>query len=452
MRILLINNLFQPEPNHLKGLAFARELQRRGHEVQVLTGFPNYPGGKLYPGYTMRWTREDMLEGVPVTRVAMYASHDASTRRRILTYVSTGLSQAIHALLLRKRFDVCHVYLGPITLLWPARLLQRLRETKVVADVQDLWPESVLDSGMLNRRLASRWLERICRDAYRRADGLVVLSPGFKELLCARGIDPGHIEVVYNWCEEFASPTSTPPDFPAGILRDQAFNIVYAGNMGKLQGLDTVLEAAKLVAARGAMAHFVLIGGGVEAERIRTRVEQEQLTNVRLFARMPLPQVNAIIARADLLLIHLGRSGLSRLAVPQKVQAYLFAGRPILLAMEGEALTLFQQSGAGLTCEPQNGRAMADAILRVMGLSAAEREEMGRHGRQFYYENLRFEKGVDRIESLFLRVIHGRRPVGTAELGLGNAPGQECRSGGAAREEGHIVNSTPDAERGETGR
>lgn len=412
MRILLINSLFQPEPNHLKGLSFAKELQSRGHEVHVLTGFPNYPGGRLYPGYRMHWTMHELLEGVPVTRVAMYPSHDGCARRRIMTYASIGLSQAIHALLAMKRFDVCHVYMGPITLMWPARVLQSLRGTKVVADVQDIWPESVLDSGMLGGGFVSRLLEKVCRTAYRKADGLIVLSPGFKELLCARGVDASRIEVVYNWCDESVSSHAQCKDVPANTLSDQTFNVVYAGNIGRLQGIETILDAARLVAASGVAANFVLVGGGVEFENMRKKIADENLSNVRLYGRLPFQQAKAILAKADLLLIHLVRSKLSSIAVPQKVQAYLSAGRPILLAVEGEALNLFKRANAGLACEPQNSRAMANAIMELMKLSVAERSEMGRRGQRFYHENLRFEKGVDRIESIFHKLVDGQRTSG----------------------------------------
>ncbi len=400
MRILLITNLFQPEPSHLKGLAYAKELQRRGHDVHVLTGFPNYPGGKLYPGYRMRWTMRETLDGVPVTRVAMYPSHDGSAVRRSLNYISIGISEAIHVLGLKRRFDVCHVCMGPITLMWPAQMLRRVQGTKVVADVQDIWPESVADSGMLKSGLALRILKTICLRAYRSADRLIVLSHGYKRLLSDRGIDSNRIDVVYNWCDESQSGVTAAGDIPSGILDASAFNMVYAGNLGKLQGLDTILDAAQLLASKGCSARLVLIGGGVDFERIGRRIQDERIANVILIPRMPLEQVNRVLSRADLLLIHLIRSGLSSIAIPQKLQAYLSIGRPILLAAEGDALDLFKQAEAGPACEPENPEAMASAILQCMELYPVQREELGRRGQQFYRDALNFRKGVDRIEQI----------------------------------------------------
>lgn len=404
MRILLVNNLFQPEPNHLKGLAFASELRRRGHEVRVLTGFPNYPGGKVYPGYRIRWTFQEELEGVPVTRVAMYASHDRSGARRALSYASLGASQAVHALTLRERFDVCHVYLGPITLMWPALLLRALRGTKVVADVQDLWPESVTDSGMMRSALAGRVLASASARAYRAADRLVVLSPGYKRALVERGVSEQRIEVVYNWCDESSTAGAGPSD---DLLAPAAFNVVYAGNLGKLQGIDTILDAAKLLSASEDAPQFTILGDGVEAPRLRQRVNDEKITNVRMPGRVPVHEVNGVLRRANLLVVHLEARPLTRIGIPQKVQAYLAAGVPLLLAAEGDAADLVRRSGAGVTCPPGEAAEMAAAIRRVAETPPAERARMGAAGSRFYRDELSFERGVDRIEKVFASLLPG---------------------------------------------
>lgn len=398
MRLLLINNLFQPEPNHLKGLAFAKALARRGHEVEVLTGFPNYPGGRVYPGYRVRWTARETMEGIPVTRVAMFASHDRSGARRILSYGSIGISQALHALALGRRFDLCHVYLGPITLLWPALVLRRLRGTRIVADVQDLWPESVTDSGMLRSRAAAHLLEAVCRRSHAAADRLIALSPGYRRALEAQGVPAGRIDVVYNWCDEAALGQAGEPrvaSAPGGPLR-----VLYAGNLGKLQGLDTVLDAAARLAGRsGATIH--LLGDGVDAERLRRRAEDERLGNVTFGGRVPAAEASAHLRAADLLLVHLLPTPLTRIGIPQKVQAYLAAGRPVLLAGEGDAAELVQRSGGGVVCPPGDPAALAEAIRGVEAMSPRARAELGAAGRRFYREELAFERGVDRIEAAF---------------------------------------------------
>lgn len=410
VKILLVNNLFQPEPNHLKGLAFAVELRRRGHEVHVLTGFPNYPGGAVYPGYRVSWTFEEELDGIPVKRVAMYASHDHSGFRRALNFVSLGASQALHCLTSRKRFDLCHVYMGPITLMWPALVLRARHGTKVVADVQDLWPESVMDSGMLRSPFAGRALDWLSRTAYRSADHVLVLSPGYRQALCDRGVEPRRVDVVYNWCDERQAPEA--PEAAAELVSGGAFHVVYAGNLGRLQGIDTVLDAAKLIAASRRDVRFLLVGGGVEAERLRLRVADERLTNVRMPGRLPSEAVNGILRRAGLLLVHLESRPLTRLGIPQKVQAYLAAGSPLLVAAEGDAADLVRRSGAGVICSPNDPAAMARAILEVLDAPEERIAGMRRAGVRYYRDELSFDRGVDRIESIFRKVL--RTPEGSS--------------------------------------
>jgi glycosyltransferase involved in cell wall biosynthesis len=403
VRVLIVTNIFQPEPSHLKGLSFARELQRRGHEVHVLTGFPHYPGGKVYPGYRIRWTMEENLEGVPVTRVALYPSHDRSGLRRAASYTSLGLSQALHCLVPARRFDLCLASLGPITSLWPAMVLRRLHGTPIVADVQDIWPESVTDSGMFRWRSAARMLETLSRRSYAAADCVLVLSPGYKRALVDRGIAAERIHVVYNWCDErsAAATGSCPPS----VLDEGAFNVVYAGNLGKLQGVGTILDAAARLAGSRPNVRIVLVGDGVEAEALRRRLGEDRLSNIRMVGRMSVRDTTAVLQRADLLLVHLDRRPLTRIGIPQKIQAYLAAGRPVLLAAEGDAADLLERSGGGTTCAPNDPVSMAAAIERFAVMSPEARDGIGRRGREFYRREMSFERGVDGIEDIFRAVV-----------------------------------------------
>lgn len=404
MRVLLITNLFHPEPNFLKGLEFAKELRRRGHDVHVLTGFPNYPGGKVYPGYRMRWTAREVIEGIPVTRVAAYPSHDSSAVRRIASYVSVGLSQAVHALFMRQRFDVCHVYLGPLTLMWPARVLRALTGCRIVADVQDIWPESVTDSGMLRSGLIARVLAAWCRRSYQTADRLIVLSEGYRRALIERGVSADKIDVVYNWSGPRAENEGVVPD---GALRPGAFNVVYAGNLGRLQALDTVLDAAKRCAGCTPPIDFIIVGDGIEAERLRRRVADEKLGNVRMLGRFAPGAAAAILGKADVLLIHLASTSLTQIGIPQKVQSYLASGKPILAAVSGDAAELVQRCGAGVVCSPEDPEAMSASVRKLVAMPDEDRAELGRIGRRYYEEELSFDKGVDRIEGVLRRVGGG---------------------------------------------
>ena len=402
MRILLLTQLFQPEPNHLKGLAFAQELLKQGHEVEVLTGFPNYPGGRLYPGYRMRLFQREKIGGVDILRIPSFLSHDRSGLRRLLSYVSFALSAACWGVFKVRRPDVVHVYQGAATLALPAMILRVLRGAPYVLDVQDLWPESVTGSGMLRVPFGEALLSVWCRLTYKLAARIVVLSPGYKLAIAGRGAPANKIEVVYNWCDETqcVAPVLHSKSRSAFLSEDK-FNVVYAGNMGKLQALEAVLHAAEILKDDVPGVQFVLVGDGVELARLREMVSTLKLANVRFVPRQDSEQIGAILKQADLLLVHLRDTPLGRVGIPQKTQAYLAAGRPILMAMKGDGAELVVHAHAGLSCEPEQPESIAAAIRAIVNMPSAERSAMAERARRLYEAELSFSVGTARMLSVF---------------------------------------------------
>lgn len=407
MRILLVTQLFQPEPNHLKGLEFARELVKQGHEVEVLTGFPNYPGGKIYRGYAMSTGLREVLEGIPVIRVPSYLSHSRSGLQRALSYVTFAISATILGLPRVKRPDVVHVYQGPATLALPAMILRALRGTPFVLDVQDLWPESVMDSGMMRLPAGKRLLDWWCGLTYRAASRIVVLSDGYRRLIAERGAPEGKIEVVHNWCDE--SGTAEAPADAEAFLDPSKFNVVYAGNMGKLQDLGTAIEAAAILQATDPQVRIVLVGDGIELEALKQGVRDRSLGNVQFIPRQPAARISAILSKAQLLLVHLKDTPLARVGIPQKTQAYLAAGRPLLIAMHGCGAELAVRAGGGVACPPGDPPAMARAIRSVAAMTPSERDDMARRGKEYYFRELCFAVGTKHMAKVLEAAAGGTR-------------------------------------------
>ena len=405
MRILMLTQLFYPEPNFLKGFAFARELVKQGHEVEVLTGFPNYPGGKIYSGYRQHWYQRETIEGVSVIRVPLYPDHSNSGFRRILCYLSLAFSSCVPGLFLVRRPDVVHVYQGPATLALPAIVLRLMRGVPYVLDVQDLWPESVTSAGMLKVSWLIFALAKWCDLAHWLAAKIVVLSPGYKKMLVTRGVSAAKIEVVYNWCDEdqickAASGKKTGDPFGSA----GRFTVVYAGNLGRIYALDAVLDAAFLLPESYRDILFVFVGGGVDAVRLKGLVSSKGLGNVRFIPRQPDSEVGAILKKADVLLINMRNDQLCQVGIPQKTQAYLAAGRPIIIANKGDAADLVAEANAGISCEPENPASIAAAVKKMYALSPEERESMGRNGRAYYEKHLAFKVGVQSMASIFTGV------------------------------------------------
>src|SRR5690606_2008039 len=207
IRILLITQWFDPEPT-FKGMVFARELVKQGFKVEVLTGFPNYPGGKIYPGYKIKLFQKESIDGVTITRVPLYPSHDKGALGRALNYMSFALTSMLYGLFFAKRPSVIYAYHPPLTVGISAAIIRFFRRAPMVYDIQDMWPDTLRATGMLSNERVLRGISRACDWVYKKADQLVVLSPGFKRLLIERGVPESKIEVIYNWCAEYSMPTS----------------------------------------------------------------------------------------------------------------------------------------------------------------------------------------------------------------------------------------------------
>jgi colanic acid biosynthesis glycosyl transferase WcaI len=401
MRILMLSQWFDPEPFY-KGIPFAKELVKLGHEVEVLTGFPNYPEGKLYNGYRIKFFQRETIDGIPVIRVPLYPSHDTSATKRIANYVSFSVSATLFGLALVRRPDVIYVYHPPATISFPAIILSFFYRIPFIYDIQDLWPDTLAATGMLDSAPALWMVDKWCWFIYSQAAKIVVLSPGFKEMLIKRGVSCDRIEVIYNWCDE---------DHFQGGVRDEnlarelglsdRFNIVFAGTMGRAQALDRVLDAAVLLREKYPRVQFVFVGGGIYVKRLKAKANELRLRNVLFLPRRPVSEIGAILNLADVLLVHLKDDPLFRITIPSKTQAYMAAGRPILMAVKGDGSELVKRAKAGLTCTPEKPQSVAEAVEKFFIMSHEELELMGSNGKRFYEQELSLHIGAQRFEKIF---------------------------------------------------
>lgn len=388
MRILYLTQWFEPEPNIIKGLPFVRALQAQGHKVTVVTGFPNYPTGRLYPGYRLAWRRREVVEGVEILRLPLYPSHDRSSLRRSLNYLSFFVSLLGFLLLRRRPYDLAYVYHPPITVGLAAALAGMLRPLPFILDVQDLWPDTIAATGMTGAQGLTGLLGAACRLTYRRAAAVVAQSSGMAAALEQRGVARDRLSTIHNWALEEAPPLASIGP------QNGSFRVVYAGNLGKAQQLETVIEAAALLVHETHPIEFLFYGDGVEADALRAQAAK--LPNVRFMGRVPHAAMPAILARADALLIHLADHPLFSITIPSKLQACLAAGRPILAGIAGEPAAILETSGAAKVVPPGDAAALAGATRRLASLSPARRAAMGAAGRAHYESQFSFAAGMDR--------------------------------------------------------
>jgi colanic acid biosynthesis glycosyl transferase WcaI len=412
MRAIFLTQWFHPEPGAIRGLPLAKLLRERGYEIKVLTGFPNYPGGKLYPGYRMRmWQREE-IDGVSVVRVPLYPSHDSSSLRRIANYASFALSAATIGTFLIGGADVGFVYHPPGTIGFPAMVLKASRRIPYIYHIADMWPESVVESGMIgngaSRKLATRFLSSWCKLVYQQAQAITVLSPGFKRLLVERGVPERKVHIIYNWTdEEVFQPLPKDTALKEQLGLDGRFNVVYAGNMGVFQGLDTVIKAAARLKGESGI-QIVMVGTGQKEAALKALASELRVGNVLFLGRRQYWEMPKIYSLADVLLVHLKDLPFFSATIPSKTQVSMACGRPLLMAVRGDSANLVEKAQAGLTCEPMNEVALADAILRLYRMDRDQLNCMGTMGRQFYLDEMSLETGGRRMDTLFHEVVKTR--------------------------------------------
>ncbi len=350
LRILFLTQWFTPEP-FFKGVEYVRRLRNFGHEVYVLTGFPNYPGGKLYEGYKIRPFQKDRIEGISVLRTALYPSHDNSSVGRIANYFSAHTLKA---------------------------------------------------TGMVNNphilKLTAKW----CRFIYRFADKIIVISPGFKTKLVSRNLDPDKIEVIYNCCDERnIYPRERDESLTNRLGLSEKFNIMFTGNMGLAQALDSVLDAAVLLIKHYPKIQFVFIGGGIDTDRLKRRVKGMRLTNTRFLGGVSPSEIGEILMLADVMLVHLKNDPLFEITIPGKIQAYMAAGKPIIVAVKGNAADLVQRARAGISCIPEDPQSIAEAVKKMYSMPQEILEELGKNGLKFYNEKLSLRVGLSKLNDVF---------------------------------------------------
>lgn len=399
-RLILLTQWFDPEPT-FKGLLFARELQARGFNVEVVTGFPNYPGGKLYPGYRLLPIQREVKDGISITRLPLYPSHGQSSLGRIMNYASFFLTAAMYLIFAARRADILYAYHPPLTVSLAAAVAKLFRRTPIVMDVQDLWPDSLGATGMIKASLPLRILGWLCRRVYSSATHIVVLSPGFKKLLVRRGVPHQKISVIFNWADEQAinQTFDAPPLAMTGAGR---FRILFAGNMGLAQDLDTILDAAKIVAQLNDKIEFCFLGDGLAGSDAKQRVKDEGIPNVIFFPKVPMSDVGAYLQAADVLLVSLRPDPLFEVTIPSKTQAYMSVGKPIIMAVAGDAADLIRDAGAGVITKPGDANDLAKAALQLAQTPESQVRKMGQCGQKFYNDNLSISLGVAALVRIFL--------------------------------------------------
>jgi colanic acid biosynthesis glycosyl transferase WcaI len=399
LRVLIVTQYFWPEAFRVNDLALG--LRERGHEVTVLTGMPNYPTGRLFPGYGLTRPARESFEGIPVLRVPLIPRGSGSRARLALNYAWFVASACLLGpLRARGAFDVVLAYEpSPITVGMPAALMRRLKRAPLLFWVQDLWPESLAATGAAPSPLVLGPVRALVRFIYRRCDRVLVQSQGFRSRVEAVGAPPAAVRYFPNWAEAYYRPLEVEAGAPErGEMGEGGFRVLFAGNIGAAQSFETILGAAERLRGRPGLRLLVL-GDGHRRAWLEEQVRARDLGGmVRLLGSRPATSMPRYFALADALLVTLRRDPIFALTVPSKLQTYLACGRPIVAALDGEGARIVAEAGAGVTCPAEDAAGLAAAISSLYDRPAAERETMGRNARTYFESHFEREALLTQLE------------------------------------------------------
>ncbi len=405
MKILIFNQYFWPESFRINEVAFA--LKERGNQVEVVTGKPNYPEGEFFSGYDAWSVVKESWRGIPIYRIPMLARGRKSAIRLALNYCSFIISGLLFApwLVRKSNYDVIFVYgVSPIFQVIPASFLGWLKGIPVVLWVQDLWPQSAEATGYVKSPFLLKLLEKFVRFSYAHTDLLLVQSEAFIQPVAKLA---SNIPIAYypNSVEkEFYSPK--PISIPYVESLQSGFTVLFAGNVGAAQAIDTIVDAAEKLQLCPEI-NIVVLGAGSKVEWAARQIVERKLTNLHLEGRFPIETMPALMRQASVLLVTLTNQPIFELTVPNKIQAYLAVGKPIIACLNGEGARIVAEAKAGIAVQAENSEALVQAIIKLYQMDGLEREQMGRNGRVYFKrhfdEDMLTTKLIEYFEKLILR-------------------------------------------------
>jgi glycosyltransferase involved in cell wall biosynthesis len=383
VKILYVSQYFPPEMGApaARAAELARHWANDGHDVAVLTGFPNHPTGVVPPEYRSQFRRlvtREMWNGVKLIRTWLLPFPNRKSYERMLNYSSFCVSAAITGLFTSKP-DVLIATSPQLLVAVSGWWLAFVKRVPFVFEVRDLWPESLAAVGVgEGNSLLIRVLGRIAGFLYRRASCIVVVTAAFKTFLMANWNVPAEkIFVVENGVEtEMFSPQPDRDAKRQELGAEGKFLVCYTGTMGLAHGLETLIEAAAILQSANPRVQFLLVGEGADKERILGLAAAHGLTNMTFLGQQPRESVPSFISASDACLVMLKKADLFKTVIPTKMLEFMSCGRPVILAVDGQAREIMEAAEAGIFVEPGNARGLVEAIQRF----AADPALCARHG------------------------------------------------------------------------
>lgn len=377
MKILVVCQYYYPEP--FRHPDICEELVRHGNDVTVVTGLPNYPMGDIYNGYRKGKKRNEILNGVKVHR-CFTIGRKHGTIYRFLNYYSYVFSSAGYVKKLKDEFDVIFVnQLSPVMMANAAIQHKKKHGTPIVLYCLDLWPESLVAGGIKRGSVIYEFFHRTSEKIYKQADKILITSRSFAEYF-EKEFGIAHVEHLPQYAEAIFTPEQCEKK------EDGYIDLMFAGNVGAAQSVDTIIKAAKLTADIPIL-RWHIVGDGSELEKVQAMAQG--MKQVIFYGRKPLEEMPKYYAMADAMLVTMQKDPMLSLTLPGKVQTYMAAGKPIIGAIDGETSLIVEEANCGVCARAEDAETLADNVRKFV---KKDKKIMGQNARIYYNEH--FEKQV----------------------------------------------------------
>ena len=398
MKILYVSPYFYPETFRGNDIVF--DFVKKGHEVTVITGKPNYPLGTFYDGYKFWGVKKEIINGANVIRIPTFARGKGGALKLILNYLSFYLfSYPYSRFKTDQDFDIIFVQqLSPVTMAMPAIwALKRNKKAKLYLWVLDLWPESVTATTGIANKYIIGLLNKFVKYIYSKSDLILISSKSFEKSIKQRSFNK---QILYfpNWAESIYEEMELNKDYELPILPN-GFNIMFAGNIGEAQDFETILSAA--IQTQTENINWILVGDGRKLDWVRSQVKFHNLHNVIILGRYPIEEMPYFFRAANVMLLTLKNSLISDLTVPAKLQAYVASGKIILAAINGETKSIINEHNIGLACESGDFKSLSENARILKNLSEEQRIKMEKTSRNLYYTSYSKNVLLDNLENIF---------------------------------------------------
>jgi len=405
MKILYVTQYFIPEicATTNRALANARVFSQKGHDVTVLTEMPNHPKGIIFPEYRKKIFVKETLENFKIRRVWVFTSRKKNFITRILFYTSFMFSGCLFTLFNWKKYDLIYATSPPLFVGVIGLFLKKLfPKIKFVFEVRDVWPDVAVEIGELKNEKFIKLSNSIANKIYSTADRIICVTKSFKKRLERKGVPEDKISVYYNGSDlEFKKIGQKQELVEKYQLKDK-FVVLYAGNLGLAQKIETILMAAEILKNENVV--FLLIGSGPKENELKNLAKEKKLQNVLFLGEIQKDKMNRYFSLADCGIIPLKNSNIFKETIPSKIFDYMSAELPIILGVKGEAKEILEKSRAGIFYEPDNFRELAEKIILLKN-NKKMLEKMSSKGREFVEKNFNRNKIAEEIETELRKII-----------------------------------------------